>query len=64
MTLLEAVRKHPSAISDEKEVRAERCVSVILNESLSFHSTISFALGATKLSVLDSTNKSKSKLCL
>ena len=57
MTLLKAVRKHPSIKSDEDEVRTERCIPVVLNELLSIDSTITLALVATTLSVLDSKQK-------
>ena len=46
MTLLKAVRKHPSIISDEDEVRTERCVPVVLNESLSIGFNFFISIGS------------------
>ena len=46
MSLLEAVRKHPSGISDGDEVRTERCIPVVLNESLSIGFNYFISIGS------------------
>ena len=46
MTLLKEVRKHPSIISDEDEVRTERYIPVVLNELLSIGFNYFISIGS------------------